>query len=146
MNRGADLIPVVNAFSSYRTYFPWNMAKFFEQTYSPELELIFVHGKIAKMAGSRPRTIYTGYMFRTATAPGFAMPCNEEGVPNGSLYEIDTIQIAYIAYHNDSQVHEIEIGGYANNSIVTIDGQENQVTCSRASAYKNYGYNYTFAT
>lgn len=146
VNRGADLIPVVNAVSTYNTYYPWNMAKFFEQTYSPELELIFVNGKIAKMLGSRPRTVYTGYMFRTATAPGFAMPCNEEGMPNGTLYEIDTIQVAYIGYHDDSQVHEVEIDNYTHNSIVTIDGQEDQITCSRASAYKNYGYNYTFAT
>ena len=149
VNRGDDFIPVIKAQANYNTYFPWNLSQFFEQTYSPALELVFYYGKIAKMMGSRPRIMYTGYMFVTYSegSGGFAMPCGEDGMPTGTLYEIDTKSTAYIVYSNDNQIHTIELGGiYGTNEIVSIDGQENQITCTRASAFKNYSYTYTFAT
>lgn len=102
-----DLTDKFKATMGYATYHPYNLEKYFEQTFSPALELKFCEGKIAYLAGSRPRTIYTGYMFRTGGA-GFAMPCSEDGTPDGRLYETTEVRPAAVIIANQTtSLHQL---------------------------------------
>lgn len=133
---GTDLIPQLEAHLGYSTYYNFVLSKFFSQTYSPSLELIFwKNGSIKKLVNNRPRTYYDGCMYRTVDA-GFAIPCSSEGVPDGRLIEFTRVSPSYIAFTNeDTQVHTIT-GNTRWTSIETIDGQSGEIACTRTNEYK----------
>ena len=141
VNTNIDLTDEFTALMAYTTYHPYNLEKYFEQTFSPALELKFCEGKIAYMVGSRPRTIYTGYMFRTGGA-GFAMPCSEDGTPDGRLYETtDVTRTAVIIANQTTSLHQLTFATRYNDpygNVVAIDGQSEQMTCWRTNALKMF--------
>lgn len=121
----SDLTPALRARLQYLTYWDWNLTKFFEQTYSTAVELKFCYSEIRKRIGF-PRPYYTGYMWRTAglddDGKGYAIPCSEEGIPDGRFIEINEVTTSFICFNNDAMVHTIT--GNANwTSIETIDEQ-----------------------
>lgn len=136
-----DLTDEFTALMEYATYYPYTLEKYFEQTFSPALELKFCEGRIAYMVGSRPRIIYTGYMFRTGGA-GFAMPCSEDGTPDGRLYETTNVtNTAVIIANQTTSLHQLTFATRYNDpygNIVAIDGQSEQMTCWRMNAQKMF--------
>lgn len=53
---------------------------------------------------------------------GYAIPCSEEGIPDGRFIQINEVQSTYICFNDDAMVHTIT--GNANwTSIETIDEQ-----------------------
>lgn len=136
-----DLTDDFTALMEYVTYYPYNLEKYFEQTFSPALELKFCNDRIAYMAGSIPRIIYTGYMFRTGGA-GFAMPCSEDGTPDGRLYETTNVtNTAVIIADQTTSLHQLTFTSRYNDpygQVATIDGQSEQMTCWRTNALKMF--------
>lgn len=136
-----DLTDKFTATMGYATYYPYNLEKYFEQTFSPALELKFCNGKIAYLVGGRPRTVYTGYMFRTGGA-GFAIPCSEDGTPDGRLYETTDVQTAAVIIADQTtSLHQLTFTTRYNDpygQVATIDGQSAQMTCWRTNSLKMY--------
>lgn len=135
-----DLTNEFRAKMSLATYYPYVMSKYNGQTLSPELSLYFC--KDSLRYGTRPLiTYYEGYMFRTGGA-GFAIPCSEDGTPDGRLIETTGVQQSYVRIaNNTSSVHSIGFSGSSNdpyNNIITIDGQSDMIFAHRTNAYKMY--------
>lgn len=132
----SDLTPVLEASLCYSTYWDWNLTQFFENTYSTPVALKFCKGDIRQKIGSLPRPYYSGYMWRTVEAPGFAIPADANGTPDGRFIEISGVAVSYVFFTDIStQVHQIT--GNANwTSIITIDGQSDQIICTRTNPYK----------
>lgn len=135
-----DLTNEFTAAMSYSTYYPYNLEKYFEQTFSPALELKFCEGKIAYLRSGRPRVIYTGYMFRTGGA-GFAMPCSEDATPDGRLYVTTSVEPNHVIVENETtSLHQLTFSsrGYSDQygQVVTVDGQSEQMTCWRVNETK----------
>ena len=137
----SDLTPELYAYIEYETFWNFYLSQLFEQTYSPSVPLLFCKSTIRKKMGGRPRPYYDGYMWRTVGV-GFAIPCSEDGIPDGRFVECNGISQTsqYISFDDDSMVHTIT--GNANwTAIETIDGQSGQITCTRTNQYKQQVYN-----
>lgn len=70
-----ELTPKFTLGALYLGYHPWKLSKFFEQTYSPELELVWWYGAICRVLAGHFIQSYTGFMWRTKGI-GFAIPCD----------------------------------------------------------------------
>lgn len=142
-----ELTPKFTLGALYLGYHPWKLSKFFEQTYSPELELVWWYGQICRVLAGHFIQSYTGFMWRTKGV-GFAIPCDENGIPDGRLYEITQIEQTSpyrIGYNNTTQIHTIT-GNENWSAILTIDEQENQITCTRSIVQRAKENRQTFPT
>lgn len=137
-----DLTNQFRATMILATYWPYVMSKYNGQTLSPELSLYFCKDSL-KYGTTRPRSYYDGYMFRTAGA-GFAIPCSEDGTPDGRLVETTAVHPSYVLMENNTtSVHSIGFSTAYDDpygNIVTIDGQSDMIFAHRTNAYKAYSF------
>lgn len=135
-----DLTYEFRAKMAYATYYPYYLSKWNGQTVSPELPLYFCYDSL-RYGTTRPRPYYDGYMFRTAGA-GFAILCDENGTPTGTLVETTSVQGTYVLMaNNTTSVHSIGFSGTSldpYNTIVTIDDQTDLIYAQRPNAYRMY--------
>lgn len=127
-----ELTPKFTLGALYLGYYPWKLSKFFDQTYSPELELIWWFGQVCRVIGGHFIAMYTGFMWRTKGI-GFAIPCDKNGIPDGRLFEITLVEETSpyrIGFNMGTPTHTIT-GNENWSAILTIDEQENQITCTR---------------
>lgn len=125
--------------ASIITYWPYNMTKYGEQTYNPALELKFCYDKLSYMSPRGPKSIYTGWMFRTGGA-GFAIPCSEDATPDGTLYETTEVQANYVLVSSQTP-HTIgfAVGGSdPYGQIILLDGEPNITANRQTHAKTNY--------
>ena len=76
-------------------------------------------------------------MFRTGGA-GFAIPCSEDGTPDGTLYETTGVQANYVLVSSRTP-HTIGFTSYGDDPyghITSLDGQEGMITASRGTKLK----------
>ena len=133
-----DLTNQFRATMLLTTYWPYVMSMYNGQTLSPELSLYFCKDQL-RYGSPRPRQYYDGYMFRTAGA-GFAIPCSEDGTPDGRLIETTDVQGYYVLMaNNTTSIHSIGFSADYND-IVTIDGQSDMIFAHRTNAYKMYSF------
>ena len=99
-----------------------------------------------RLRAGRYTEVYYGFMWRTKGI-GFAIPCNEDGIPDGRLFEITKVEETspYRISNSGSENHTIT-GNQDWGSIETIDGQTNQIVCTRAVTLKNKTYVTNFAS
>lgn len=135
-----DLTKQFRAAMTLTTYHPYVMSMYNGQTLSPELSLYFCKDEL-RYGTTRPRLYYEGYMFRTAGA-GFAIPCSEDGTPDGRLVETTGVQPNWVLMENNTtSIHSI---GFSTSwddpygNIITIDGQTDSIFAHRTNAYKTY--------
>lgn len=137
-----DLTNQFRAIMGFVTYYPYVMSKYNGQTLSPELSLYFCKDTL-RYGTTRPRQYYEGYMFRTAGA-GFAIPCSEDGTPDGRLVETTDVKQSYVLMaDNTTSIHSIGFEthyGDPYNNIVTIDGQSDMIYAHRTNALKMYSF------
>ena len=142
-----ELTPKFTLRGNYLGYYPWKLSKFFDQTYSPELELFWWYGIIYRVRSGRFIQYYTGFMWRTKGI-GFAIPCDINGIPDGRLFEITLVEETSpyrIGFDLNTQIHTIT-GNENWSAILTIDEQENQITCTRSIVQRVKENRQTFPT
>lgn len=142
----SELTPKFSLQANYVAFFPWKLSKFFETTYSPELELVWWCGDFCRVRGGRFAIAYTGFMWRTKGL-GFAIPCSQDGIPDGRLFEITQIDEVNHKVGNNGGTENHTITGNENwSAILTIDEQENQITCTRSIVHRAKENKQTFPT
>ena len=142
----SELTPKFSLKANYVVFFPWKLSKFFETTYSPELELVWWCGDFYRVRGGRFATTYTGFMWRTKGL-GFAIPCSQDGIPDGRLFEITQIDEVNHKVGNNGGTENHTITGNENwSAILTIDEQENQIICTRSITQRAKENKQTFPT
>lgn len=138
--------PYISLNGNYIGFWPWTLTQFFGTTYSPALQLVWWKGSFNRLRAGRYTEVYYGFMWRTKGI-GFAIPCSEDGIPDGRLFEITKVEETspYRISNSGSENHTIT-GNQDWSSIETIDGQTNQIVCTRAVILKNKTYVTSFAS
>ena len=83
--KSQNVDPYITLTGTYTGCWPWTLTQFFGTTYSPALELVWWKGSFNRLRAGRYTEVYYGFMWRTKGI-GFAIPCSEDGIPDGRLF------------------------------------------------------------